>query len=173
MSLKIKNNQASRGFTLLEALIAVFIVTIIGIAALSLLNVRAVGVLDNKDSQEAETRAEEALSGLVAIAQDLEVGGTFQVVADSKIRISGECTDQTCDYVLIPAVPDYQRTSPAKGYPFTSPIPDGSQVLFLRRWSIEDTNSDYGLRKITVAVMKNAESDQPMLLEDTVVAITR
>ena len=164
-----KNNAGSGGFSLLEVVIAVFVGSIIGIAALSLLNARAVSVLENQDVQEAETRAEEALSSLTAVASDLPVGGSFIVLdEDNKIKLDSDCTDQTCDYVLLPSPPENQRTSPAKGFPFSSSVPEGSQVLFLRRWRVDETDGEYGLRKITVAVLKDENSKAPIILEDAI-----
>ena len=179
--MRIKNNRKtvkakqniSAGFSLLEVVVAIFIATLIGLAALSLLNARAVGVLDNQDVQEAETRAEEALSTLTAIAPDLQIGGSFEVIGDNRVKVTGDCDDQSCDYVLFPAAPENLQTSPAKGFPYSTKIPEGSQIMFLRRWRVDETDSEYGLRKITLAVLKTVKSDQPMVLEDAIEPLSR
>ena len=122
--------------------------------------------------QEAQTRAEEALSALTAIGPDLPIGGSFGVLDDNKLKISA-CSDQTCDFVLLPDVPENQRLSFAKGFPYSSALPDGSQKFFLRRWRVDEVDGNYNLRKITVAILKDENTNEPVVLEETTIGINR
>jgi type II secretory pathway pseudopilin PulG len=189
----------SSGFSLIEVLVAIFVAILIGLAAVSLLNSRAVGIEDKTTVQEAETRAEEALSALTAVAGDLPIGGSFEVERDA-IALKERCTSKNCDYVLAPDMPEELRTSPAKGYAYQSTgvilhtedtievdggtkggvitgdddnLPKGHQVAFLRRWRVDEVDGSYNLRKITVAIFKDEKSTSPMVLEESIIAINR
>lgn len=169
---RVKSANQNQGFSLVEVLIAIFVAVFIGVAAVSLLNARAVGITEKADTKEAETRAEEALSALSAVAPDLAVGGAFEVVSENTIRLN-TCSDTTCDLIVFPDLTDSQRTSLAKGYPYGSTIPTTSQMTFIRRWRVEDVDSNYGLKKITVAILKSATDTSPIVIEETVVGINR
>ena len=169
---RVKSENQEKGFSLVEVLIAVFVATLIGIGAVALLNARAVGINDKAETKEGETRAEEALSALTAVAPDLNAGGSFQVVSESAISLSA-CTLETCDYVVYPDATESQRTSLAKGFPYGSTIPSTSQMTFIRRWRVDEVDSNYGLRKITVAILKSETDTNPIVLEETVVGINR
>lgn len=174
-------NSRDNGFSLLEVLVAIVVVSLIGLAALALLNVRAAGLEDNATVQEAQTSAEEALSALTAGARNLPAGGSLVDIGDARIRTL-PCDAQFCDFVLTPDAPEGERTSPARGYPYaTNPAcigsacapapPVGYQFAFVRRWRVDVVNSDYRLRKITVAILKDENSAQPIVLQETVVAL--
>lgn len=169
---KTKEQKSEKGFSLVEVLIAIFVAVFIGIAAVALLNARAVGINEKAETKEAETRAEEALSALSAVAPDLSSGGSFEVLSENKIRLSN-CSAANCDYVLYPDVSDTQRTSLAKGYPYGSTIPTSSQMAFLRRWRVDDVDNSYGLKKITIAILKSETETSPLVIEETVVGVNR
>ena len=169
------------GFSLLEVLVAIVVVSLIGLAAVALLNARAAGLEDNATVREAQTSAEEALSAVTAGARNLPEGGSLVDLGDARIRTL-PCDAQFCDFVLTPDLPASERTSPARGYAYpNNPVcsgracavvpPSGYQFAFVRRWRVDVVNSDYRLRKITVAILKDESSAQPIVLQETVVAL--
>ena len=173
-------NSRDKGFSLLEVLVAIVVVSLIGLAAVALLKACAAGLEDNATVQEAQTSAEEALSALTAGARSLPEGGSLVDLGDARIRPS-PCDAQFCDFVLTPDLPASERTSPAQGYAYpNNPVcsggtcampPAGYQFAFVRRWRVDVVNSDYRLRKITVAILKDESSAQPIVLQETVVAL--
>lgn len=171
MNNNIKCDQS--GFSLIEVVIAIFVATLIGIAAVSLLKVRAGGIEDTETVQRAENSTEEALSALTATAADLAVGGSFSVDRSGKVDL-GNCTAQTCDLVLSTDAIEDQRTSPAKGVPYGQAGIRGKEPpLFVRRWRVDDIDGNYQLRKITVAVFKDEKSIDPIVIEESTVGVTK
>lgn len=59
------------------------------------------------------------------------------------------------------------RTSPAMGYPSNLGVVAGVRVLFLRRWRIDVVDASLGLREITVVVVPNGTSTQPLAIKRT------
>lgn len=166
----IKNNiNSMRGSSLIEVVIAIVIGLGIGVTGLYVLNARVVSVDNVRVTKEAENAGEEALSGLSAVASDLAPGGSFTVINDGVLTISS-CSVADCDYVLEPDIDATQRTSPAKGFPWGSAIPNGFRVAFLRRWRVVDVNTNYRLRNVTVALLKDEADTKPSLIVETTVS---
>ncbi len=170
MKNNIRKNQ--RGSALIEVLLASVIGIMISLAAMYVLKGAIVATEDNRAAEEAKTTAEDALSSLSSIALDLAVGGSFTAISDNVLTLA-PCSASTCDYVLFPDVDSSLKTSLAKGYPFGSPIPNGSNVAYLRRWRVEDTDADYNLRKIKVAMVKNETDAKSVFTMETVVLMKR
>ena len=168
---KVRLGQ-EKGFSLLEIVLAIFISLLIAVAALSLLNTSAIGNEDKQLVVEAETRTEEALSALSAVVTDLPEMESFTVLEDNVIRPLN-CQPQSCDYVVFPETNESFRTSSAKGIPYGSPLPEGSEIRFIRRWRIQVVEGNYNLRRITVAVLKSEQDDKPIVLEETIVGVDR
>lgn len=164
------SSSKQSGFSLMEVLVAIFVALLIGIIAVSLLSARAASVHDNATVQEAETRAEEAISALSAIANELPIGGSFENAGDNEINPLA-CSAQTCDFVLLSDT--LPRSSSAKGVPYSTELPQGTEKMFLRRWRVDEVDADYKLRKISVAIVKDENDEMPVVLEETIIAVDR
>ncbi|MCY7375276.1 MAG: hypothetical protein LH472_04810 [Pyrinomonadaceae bacterium] len=168
----MKNSKNQTGSALIEVLLASVIGIAISLAAMYVLKGAIVATEDNRAAEESKNTAEDALSSLSAVAPDLSVGGSFTAISDNVLTLA-PCTALTCDYVLFPDVDSSLKTSLAKGYPFGSPIPTGSNIAYLRRWRVEDTDADYNLRQIRVAMVKNETDTKPVFIMETVVLMKR
>lgn len=180
MRRKNSRDTRNKGISLLEVLVAIVVVSLIGLAAVALLNARSTALEDNNTVQEGQASAEEALSALSAAARALPEGGSFNSLGDYNLQLL-PCQPESCDLVLTPDAAAHLRTSPARGYPYP-PCPGGScapappaghEIAFVRRWRVETVTGDYRLRKIIVAVLKDAQSTQPLVLQEMVVAVDR
>jgi len=174
---KMENNMRKRklrsgqeGVTIVEVLLSALIGMAICVAGLYVLNAKVLSVESSRVTKEAENAGEESLSALSATASVLTVGGSFTAVNDNVLSLS-PCTSQTCDYVLQPDIPSASRTSPAKGFPYGSATPTGYAVAFLRRWRVEDENTSYRLRKITIAVLRDENDTKPSLIAQTTITV--
>jgi type II secretory pathway pseudopilin PulG len=168
-----KNTRSAAGFTLVEALVAVVVFILIGLLATYLLSSNARSV-ENVETAEAVTNAaEEALTHVTGIVGDLPQGGPFELDREN-IQITG-CTSQNCDIVLEPAVTDPQLlTSPAKGIPFSPKYepPTGYTIKFYRMWRVDDVDTDYRLRELTVVIIDDLTKNEPLLVQKTKIAFS-
>ena len=167
-----RNGQSEKGFTLVEALVAVAVFIMIGVLAAYLMSANARTVDNIATAESVTSSAEEALSRLIGSAGMLPPGGAFSQDGEG-IRITG-CTPQTCDIVLDP-VPDASRlTSPANGVPYAERYvpPSGYSVKYYRLWRVDDIDSDYKLRQITVAIVNDTKATEALLIQKTQVGIT-
>ena len=158
------------GFTLTETVIAIVVGALILLCVIRLFGVTAKTTEDNSVTQAAELRAEEGLSALTAVASQLSPGGTFARVGDTDIQLVSECGPSTCDLVFDPEPSLSERTSIAGGVPYGGRAPEGSTLMFVRRWQVEDIRSgDYSLRKVTIAVQRKDVDTTPAVLEETII----
>ena len=164
------NKTTQKGFTLIEILVAVFLLAIIISAGAALVHMQGNAVNDYTDISAAEDHLEQALSNLTARVSDLEPGQSYKPVSDGEIELLG-CNEKNCDYVLLPDAPKSLKTSAAGGVPYGAKLPDGSAVLFLRRWRVTDINSSYRLHNIGVAILADEKSTEPIISQDTTVSL--
>ena len=158
---------------MVEVLIACLIGMVVISITLLIVQARYNSLYEQAVSQDARESAESALSALSAVSGSLTVGGTFDLQSDNKIALTGNCTAAFCDYVFAPDAPDAQKTSFARGVPFGTSVPAGSSVKFLRRWKVEEENTNYKLRKITVVVAAGIEDIRPSVAYKTIVPTNR
>ena len=153
---KIKNQA---GFTLVELAVIVVLIALVGIGFGLIFNRKAKLYEDRDTAATAAAGAENALEILSNLPNSrLPSGGTFRLEADNKISITGSCETTSCDWLVIPG----NRTdSLVKGMTYQTAIPEGKTVL-LRRWLIEDVNAELGLKRITVVVAADANSELPI-----------
>ena len=156
------------GFTLIELLIVVIILSLVGLGFVALFNQRAKSQEEKNQAAAAFAGAESALEVLSSLSNEtLAVGGSFSLAADRKINITGACSPQTCDWLVIPTP---NTDSIAKGYPYVSgQVPEYAKTVLLRRWLVEDVDANLGLKRVTVAVVVDEQNNAPLAIEQTVV----
>lgn len=168
----VKNKQS--GFSLVESIVALMIGIIIVVIASALILTRAKTVENVTATTNAENAAEEALSALTAKVSDLSVSSSFTTISENTIELSS-CSATTCDFVLEPDADASQKTSLAGGVPFSVGFnpPTGSHIAFVRRWRVTETNTDYKIRQVGIAVLPSLESTSPIILEKSDVALSQ
>lgn len=160
------NKYSQKGFSMVELMITLIASLIVTACLLSLLGSNSGAARANADAQELETRADEALAAISAAVAGVPDGGTFSVTGEGNFNaITAPCTTAYCDYVSFPDAPENERTSIAKG--LISPA--GRDVIYVRRWRIDTTNTDYQLRRIVVAIFKTADDTKPLFVQQTTI----
>ena len=159
-----KNTE--KGFSLIELLIVVVLLAVVGVFVLSAFSGKA---RKSEDDARAEAALIGASSALEALSQldesQLTSGGTFTLGRDRTIDITGECTTETCDWLLLPSP---NNDSKAKGYPYEPGVnPPLGKTVLLRRWRVEDVDVSLGLKEITVVVLVDMQSNAPISIKKT------
>lgn len=175
--MRSKDRKSERGVTLLETILAAAILALAAAGALHVLMVQAAAPEMEERTRRAHDAADQALEALAAKMVNLGIvstgGGTFTVAPDNRITITGGCTTNWCDKVL---VDDDGRqllggTSFAGGSGFNVIEPAGSRREFVRRWRVTRITGRANLREITVAVLESDTSTEPIVLQTTRVAL--
>lgn len=164
----MKTNKSPRGFTLIELLICVVILALIGIGFVAVFSQRAKNEEEKSLAAAAAAGAETALEVLSGLPKEQLVGGgSFTLGNDRTISITGACSPQNCDWLVIPGT---NTDSIAKGFPYAPGAePPFAKTVLLRRWLIEDVDVNFGLKRITVVVASDASSVAPLAIEKAVV----
>jgi prepilin-type N-terminal cleavage/methylation domain-containing protein len=157
---------AEKGFSLIELLIVVVLISVIGLIVLGAFSGKARKSEDDERAKTAMVGASSALEALSQVDESaLGDGGSFALGPDRTIEIIGECTPQTCDWL---ALPSPNNDSIAKGYPYEPGVnPPATKTVLLRRWRIDDVDVNLGLKEITVAVLTDIESKSPISIKKT------
>lgn len=165
----MKRNK--NGFTLIELLIVVVIFGIVGSILASFMFSRVNFADRMRANKEASDALQNALTALTTTAYDnLPPGGSFNKIDEGTIEPTG-CTPTTCDFVLETPGAMVVRESPAGGVKWKSGYvpPEGAQIAFVRRWKIEEMDNVLRLRRVTVAVLADEQSANPLAMIDTIV----
>jgi prepilin-type N-terminal cleavage/methylation domain-containing protein len=162
----MNKNKNNAGFSLIELLIVVVLIAFIGLILVGVFNSKS---RKNEDSARAEAASVGASGALEALSQlsssQLENGGSFTVRDDRTIEITGDCAPQTCDWLVLPSSND---DSLAKGYPYDAGAnPPLAKTVLLRRWRVDDVDPSLGLKEITVVVLPDKDSTQPLSIKKT------
>jgi type II secretory pathway pseudopilin PulG len=174
MNKGIPNNhrRGEAGFTLIEMTI-----TMVGfvIVTMMLANIVMVGAMTHEMTQTknaAMVAADTALDSLVRqpLSAFSVIPASFTLNADNTITLTGQnCSSTTCDMVLTPEtdLPLNQKTSIAAGVRWlivntSGAPPAGSVRRFVRRWRVDTVDSALGLRRITVVVLRDTTSTEPL-----------
>lgn len=160
-----------RGFALMETLIGLVMFAIVLTIGLQMLLVRAASIEQTARQRLAEESSESALEALARrSATELPAtAGTFTLNADNTITVTGVCGVSNCDMVLDPEPDILTKTSVASGYPMTAGgnSPPGETLQFIRRWRVDTVDAALGLRQITVVVLRDTTSTQPLAVKRT------
>ena len=157
--MKMKNLNA--GFSMLELLIAVTIISIVLLAVGALGSIVVNGMALTLRKREAESSATEAVSKIKSQRREnLSVGGAFAVdnqtgkpARNGEAEVALNCSAVYCDRVItIPnpiegAGPDRQQV-----IGWDDPLPAGASVRFVRAWTISDEDAARTWRRMSVAV---------------------
>lgn len=160
---QIKNTE--NGFSLIELLIVVVLISIVAVFVLSAFNGRARKTEDQSRAESALIGASSALEALSQLDESqLTSGGSFVLGPDRTIQLSrDQCTRETCDWLILPSP---NNDSKAKGYPYDPGVnPPLGKTVLLRRWRIDDVDVNLGLKEITVAVLTDIESRTPISIK--------
>lgn len=172
-----KDRRSERGVTLLETLLAAAIVALVAVGALAALMIQSAAPELEERTRRAHDFADQALEALTAKMVNMGVvstgGGTFTVAADNRITITGGCTTNWCDKILVDAngrqlLPG---TSVVGGTSFSTAEPAGSRREFFRRWRVTRVTGRPNLREITVAVLDSDTSTSPIVIQTTRMAL--
>lgn len=158
------------GFSLIEMLLVIVVFGIVAYALTGFMFSRVRVAERLEVSQGASDTLENALSALTAIHyKDLPLGGSLTKVDDATIQPL-TCTAQTCDFILDP-VNAGTIVSPARGTPWQNGYvpPTGSRIGYVRRWLVEEVSEELKLRRITVAVLTDEGSANPLVMIETIV----
>ncbi len=175
--MKVKSFE--KGFTLTELAIAVVGFSIIGLT-LAVFAVSRSNSVENVLSvgKSASDSAESGLKRLAGVSYSLLTPTTSfaKVLADDGTIdygtiVPADCTESNCDFVLEPPDAMGTPTSIAGGIRWQSGYspPVNVLVAYLRRWSIEEYDTDLKLRKITMVVLSSEQSDKPLVVVETIV----
>lgn len=164
----MKINENVRGFSLIELLVIVVILSLIGLGFVALFNQRGKSQEEKREAAAAEAGAESAVEVLSNLPYDqLTVGGSFTLGADRSITITGACSPETCDWLIIPSP---NTDSIARGFPYEVEVaPPSAKTVLLRRWLIEDVDVSLDLKRITVVVASDEENTTPLAIEQLIV----
>lgn len=162
--MKIKSNEEN-GFSLIELLIVVVLISVIGLVVLGAFSGKARKSEDDARADAAMTGASSALEALSQLDEsELGDGGSFRLGPDRTIE-TDQCTLQTCDWLVLPSP---NNDSKAKGYPYESGVnPPRTKIVLLRRWRVDDIDTNLGLKEITVVVLTDIESKSPISIKKT------
>ena len=77
--------------------------------------------------------------------------------------------------MLEPEASPASRVSLAKGVPYQENYhpPAGSVVAFVRRWRVEEIDAPLGLRRVTLAVLSDEQTNKALLIEENTVGLAR
>ena len=122
--------------------------------------------------QRARVATDDALTALGSQpAANLASGGSFYVEDLNTIRMTAPCSISTCDYVLLNQSSETtELKSPANGVPYTSPAPADS---LLRRWRVENLDDELNLKRLTIVVVPDENSVEPIRIETAVIGLNR
>lgn len=157
----VKRND--KGFSLLELLIAITIISITLLAIGALGSITANGLALTQRKREAESSAVEAINKLKANRRStLPAGGAFAVDATTGIPTRNDlaevpltCSVQYCDRVIT-LPPAREGDAPQQEIlGWEDPIPVNASVKFIRAWTLTDEDAARNWRRITVAVFPN------------------
>lgn len=157
----IRKNDS--GFSLLELLIAISIISITLLAIGALGSITANGLALTQRKRDAESTAVEAINKLKANRRStLPAGGAFAVDATSGVPTRNEqaevilaCSVQYCDRIIT-LPPAREGDAPRQEVlGWEDPIPDSATVKFIRAWTLTDEDAARNWRRITVAVFPN------------------
>lgn len=171
----MKMNKES-GMTIIEvmfcaviSLAAIFVATNLLIAGSQSTELSDLG-------QRARIAADDALDTLGSQpAANLPAGGSFAVIDSSTIELTASCNAATCDYITLDQNSEaIEHPSPANGYSYDAmPSRVSANNILLRRWRVEDVDSELNLKRITVAVMPDKNSTFPLKIETAIVGLNR
>lgn len=162
--------RLSLGFSLVEVLLAIVVFGVVGYALANFMLSRATVAERLETAKGASDRLENALHILTVIPyNDLPLGGSFARVDDATIQPL-PCTAQTCDFILDPETSG-STDSLVRGTVWQSGYvaPSGVNVAYVRRWLIEEVDAELKLRRITVAVLADEQSANPLSMVSTIV----
>lgn len=165
--MKLNRRYKQHGFSLVELMIVVVLIVIIGLGFVAVFRSKMQKADDERRAEAASVGASSALEALSSLDEtQIQNGGSFRLAADRTIEITGECSPQTCDWLVLPSP---NNDSIAKGYPYEQGVnpPISSNTVLLRRWLVTDVDAGLGLKEITVAVLTNLESTTPLSIKTT------
>lgn len=177
-----KQRRGERGFTMVE-----FALTMVGFVLVSMLLASAVqiGAMTHevvRTRQAAEEAADAALDALTRQPASAfsALPPSFTLNADNTITLTAfNCGQGTCDMVLTPEtdLPLAQKTSIAGGirwfiFNLSGSPPAGSVRRFVRRWRTDTVDASTGLRRITVVVMRDTTSTEPLAVATMISDVT-
>lgn len=149
-----------KGFTMVELMIAVTLISLVLLAVGVLTSLNANGIALVQRKRAAENYAVE-LSSKLKSAQKLMMpeGGAFAVdaISGEPVRatdatVALNCSDFYCDRII--TIPSSNEGTSATEivYDWGSPLPEGASVKFVRAWTLSDEDAQRNWRRITVAV---------------------
>lgn len=149
-----------KGFTMVELMIAVTLISIVLLAVGALTSLSTSGIALVQRKRAAENHAVELASRLKADQKIMmPEGGAFAVdpitgdpVRATDATVALNCSDMYCDRILtIPS--ETEGTSATEMvYSWGGALPEGASVKFVRAWTLSDEDVRRNWRRITVAV---------------------
>jgi len=172
----MKQNNNERGMSVIEvmfcaviALAAIFMATNLLISGSQSTELSDLGA-------RARISADDALATLRSQpGGNLSAGGSFVVIDSSTIEVTAPCSAATCDYITLDQSSEtIEHKSPANGYSYDAmPSRVPANQILLRRWRIEDVDSELNLKRITVVVLTDKNSTFPLRIETAVIGLNR
>lgn len=162
MQTKINNS----GFSMIEVLIAVTIISIVLLAIGALGSIVVNGMALTQRKREAESSAAAAVSKVKSDRRiNLPEGGAFAVNVQSgkplrndEAEVSLNCTPAYCDRVITISGTEEGVNPEERVIGYDEPLPDGGRNKFVRAWAVADEDATRNWRRLTVAVFPTGSS---------------
>lgn len=162
-----KNSQ--KGFSMIELLVAVTIIsiTMLAVGALSSLCANGIALVQRK--RAAESKAVELTTKLSAQQKtSLPAGGAFAVnqqtgepVRNAQSSVTLSCSAAYCDRVITIPSDIEGRSATEKVIGWDDAMPPDANQKFIRAWNVRDEDATRNWRRITVAIFP-ADSSFPV-----------
>lgn len=149
-----------QGFTMVELMIAVTLISVVLLAVGALSSLTANGIALVQRKRAAEKYAAEISSRLKADQKTMiPEGGAFPVNAatgdpvrmgDGRVKLT--CSEMYCDRII--SIPSETEGAGATEQVISwgGQVPEGASVRFIRAWTLSDEDAQRNWRRITVAV---------------------
>lgn len=149
-----------KGFTMVELMIAVTLISIVLLAVGALTSLSANGMALVLRKRAAENYAVELSSRLKANQKIMmPEGGAFAVdpVTGDPVRatdatVALNCTEMYCDRIITIPSETEGASATEMVYRWNGSLPEGASVKFVRAWTLSDEDARRNWRRITVAI---------------------
>jgi Tfp pilus assembly protein PilV len=164
---RTSESRGQAGIGLVESMIGLLVFTILMLAAGQLMRVHIETLLMGERQRKAGKQAGAGLNNLVSKKRsELADGGAFAVdqsgipTRNYDNTVTLNCSAAYCDQII--AVPQASGTgTDLITIGWGANLPNGSQTIYTRAWTVRTLDGAKGLRRVTIAVFPNS-NDEPL-----------
>lgn len=152
---RVLSTSAQCGFTIIESVLAAAFFFIVALIICQMFTIQTQVFLLNEEQRSAEAQVEQLINRLAAQQRDTLADGEDRVIVPAPGNAVSASLPFGC--AQWPCHIDGEET----------PLPAGTAVLFVRRWTINAIDAQRNLVSVTVRVFENPQLAEPLVQRTT------